>query len=87
MSALVTFVVGLCLTGSALAQLPQDHLPRRQTRQKQFDHSGRQLEQQQQQLNRERFRAEQGGSCTRSHKRPGRSVTVSMSCARNSRAP
>jgi hypothetical protein len=67
MSRLLTFVVGLCLAGSALAQSPQDYLTRRewmdqhqpQSRQKQFYRSRRQLEQQQQ-LNQERFRAEQG---------------------------
>ena len=74
MGKLVTFVVGLCLAGSASAQLPQDSLGRRhwidqqqaQARQKQFDSSRRQLEQQQQ-LNQERFRAEQGW---RLHPRP-----------------
>ena len=59
MGRLVTFVVGWCLASSALAQLPQDHLTSRQSRVKQSDHSRRQLEQQQQ-LNQERFRAEQG---------------------------
>ena len=58
MGRLVTFRVGWCLASSALAQLPQDHLTSRQSRQS--DHSHRQLEQQQQQLNQERFRAEQG---------------------------
>jgi hypothetical protein len=59
MSRLVAFVVGLCLAGSALAQLPQDHLARSQPRHEQLDHSRRQLEQQQQ-LNQERFRAQRG---------------------------
>jgi hypothetical protein len=51
---LVTCGVGLCLASSALVQLPQA-----QSRQQQFDSSRRQLGQQQQ-LNQERFRAEQG---------------------------
>ena len=55
MGRLVILVLGLCLAGSALAQLPQQP----QSRQKQFDRSRRQLEQQQQ-LNLERFRAEHG---------------------------
>jgi hypothetical protein len=55
MGRLVTLVLGLCLAGSALAQLPQQP----QSRQEQFDRSRRQLEQQQQ-LNLERFRAEHG---------------------------
>ncbi len=59
MGRLVTVAVGWCLASSALAQLPQDHLTSRQSREKQFDHSRRQLEQQQQ-LNLERFRAEHG---------------------------
>jgi hypothetical protein len=59
MGRLVTFAVGWCLTSSALAQLPRDNLTNRQFREKQLDHSRRQLEQQQQ-LNQERFRAQQG---------------------------
>ena len=69
MGRLVTFVVvALCLAGSALAQLPQGNLTRRQwvdqqqarsRQQQQFDRARRQLDQQQQ-LNQERFRAEQG---------------------------
>ncbi len=59
MGRLVTFAVGWCLASSALAQSPQDHLTSRQSREKQSDHSRRQLEQQQQ-LNQERFRAERG---------------------------
>jgi len=54
-----TFAVGWSLASSALAQLPQNHLTIRQSRDKQLDHSRRQLEQQQQ-LNQERLRAEQG---------------------------
>ena len=56
---LVAFVVGLCLAGAVQAQMPQDHLTRQRTRQKQLDLSRDQLEQQQQ-LNQERFRAERG---------------------------
>jgi hypothetical protein len=67
MGRLVTFVVGLCLASPAPAQLSQDYLGRRywidqqqaQSSQRQLDSSRRQLEQQQQ-LNQERFRAEQG---------------------------
>jgi hypothetical protein len=55
MGRLVTLVLGLFLAGSALAQVPQQP----QSRQKQFDRSRRQLEQQQQ-LNLERFRSEHG---------------------------
>jgi hypothetical protein len=62
MGRLITFVLGLCLAGSALAQSSQQP----HSRQKQFDRSRRQLEQQQQ-LNQERFRAEHGW---RLHPRP-----------------
>jgi hypothetical protein len=62
-----TFAVGFCVASSALAQLPQDYLSRRdwidqqqaQSRQQHFNSSRRQMEQQQQ-LNQERFRAERG---------------------------
>ena len=67
MGKLVTFMVGLFLASLAPPQLPQDYLSpwhwidqqQAQSRQKQFDSSRRQLEQQQQ-LNQERFRAEHG---------------------------
>jgi hypothetical protein len=67
MGRLVALVMGLCLAGSALGQLPKDDLACRQwidqhqaqRRQEQLHRSRRELEQQQQ-LNQERLRAEEG---------------------------
>ena len=56
---LVAFAVGLSLAGSVQAQMPQDHLTRQRSHQKQLDLSRDQFEQQQQ-LNQERLRAERG---------------------------
>ena len=56
---LVAFAVGLSLAGSVQAQMPQDHLTRQRSHQKQLDLSRDKFEQQQQ-LNQERFRAERG---------------------------
>ena len=56
---LVAFAGGACLAGSVQAQMPQDHLTRQRTHQKQLDLSRDKFEQQQQ-LNQERLRAERG---------------------------
>ena len=56
---LVAFAVGLSFAGSVQAQMPQDHLTRQRSHQKQLDLSRDQFEQQQQ-LNQERLRAERG---------------------------
>ena len=82
---LVAFAVGLCFAGSVQAQMPQDHLTRQRSHQKQLD------------LSRDRIRtatAAKPGTVTcrtrlavapATTSAPGRSVAARMTCARSSR--